>query len=362
MRTRITEDYGIEVPVVLAGMAFIGLPALAAAVSNAGGLGTLGGLGSPLVSPDALRRMIQATRSLTERPFGVNLATKLTRPEHIAVCIEERVSVVSFDMGDPPELFIERLRIAGIRAWVQVGSVAAARSAVRAGASGLIAQGTESGGGQRSVAATMTLIPSVVDAVAPISVIAGGGIGDGRGLAAALALGADAVWVGTRFIATREANAHVEFKRRIVDASEADTVITTVFATAERARRPVRALRNRVVREWNGRDEVPGLVNAPGRIGETEWDGQPLPLYRHSGIPPTPETTGDLEDMCLPAGESAALVRDIRPAREVVREMAATAERIMGDRLLRMIGGGSDGSDAVAGLAAPTSDRRAVAS
>jgi enoyl-[acyl-carrier protein] reductase II len=333
MHTRLTERYGIEHPVVLAGMGLIAMPPLVAAVSNAGGLGTLGGLGTPLVPPGALRRLIRATRSLTDRPFGVNFITPLATAEHIDVCIEERIAVVSFHLGDPPELFIARLRGAGVPAWMVVGSAASARAAIRAGAAAVIAQGSEAGGSNRSVASALTLVPAVVDAVAPVPVLAAGGVADGRGLAAALALGADGVWVGTRFVASREANAHVDYKRRIVDATEGDTAITTAFQGPERLRRPVRTLRNRVVRDWGARVTPPPAPDPPERIGLTEWDGQPFPLYRYSTMLPTPETVGDFDEMCLPAGESAGLIRDVRPAADIVRSMVASAERIITERL-----------------------------
>jgi enoyl-[acyl-carrier protein] reductase II len=345
MRTRLTAQYGIEQPVVLAGMGLIGMPPLVAAVSNAGGMGTLGGLGSPLVPPAALRRLIRATRSLTHRPFGVNFVTPLATSDHIDVCIDEQVAVVSFHQGDPPELFIARLHGAGIPAWMVVGSAAAGRAALRAGVSAVVAQGTEAGGSNRSVASSLTLIPAVVDAVAPLPVLAGGGIADGRGLAAALALGAEGVWVGTRFVASREANAHVDYKRRIIDASEADTAITTAFHGPERLRRPVRTLRNRVVREWCARDGAPPpaqTATPPERIGLTEWDGKPLPLFRYSTMVPTPETVADFEEMCLPAGESAGLVRDVRPAADIVHAMVASAERIIADRLSAAVTAGRE--------------------
>lgn len=337
MRTRLTEQYGIEHPVVLAGMGLVGMPPLVAAVSNAGGLGTLGGLGAPLVTPAALRQLIRATRSLTDRPFGVNFITPLATDEHIEVCIDERVAVVSFHLGDAPELYIARLHGAGVPVWMVVGSAAAARAAARAGVSAVIAQGSEAGGSNRSMTSALTLVPAVIDAVAPVPVLAAGGIADGRGLAAALTLGADGVWVGTRFVASREANAHVDYKRRIVDAAEGDTAVTTVFFGPERLRRPVRTLRNRVVREWSGKDGAPPGTAPPERIGLTEWDGRPFPLYRYSSMVPTPETVGDFEEMCLAAGESSALVRDVRPAGDIVRSMVSTAERIIKETLERSV-------------------------
>jgi len=332
MRTGFSEEYDTDVPIVQAALGVVSMPPLVAAVSNAGGMGTLGAVGAPLMSAVELRALIAATRSLTRRPFGVNFITPLVNEEHVATCITERVPVVSFHLGDPPESYIERLREAGVRVWMQVGSVTAARAAVRAGVDAVIAQGSEAGGSNRSTAGVMTLVPGVVDAIAPVPVIAGGGIADGRGLVAALALGADAVWVGTRFVASREANARTDYKRRIVAAQDGDTVMTSIFHGVERLRRPVRALCNRVVRAWMGREPEPQTAARARQIGRTELGGRIVPLHEFSTLLPTPETTGDLEEMCLLAGESAALVHDILPAAGIVRSMMREAREVVLER------------------------------
>jgi NAD(P)H-dependent flavin oxidoreductase YrpB (nitropropane dioxygenase family) len=297
-------------------------------------MGTLGAVGDPLTSPGELRALIAAVRARTDRPFGVNFITPLASEEHIDACIDERVAVVSFHVGDPPDLFIGRLRDAGIATWMQVGSVALARAAVRAGVDAVIAQGSEAGGSNRSVTTAFTLIPAVVDAVAPVPVLAAGGIADGRGVAAALTLGAEAVWVGTALIASEEADAHEEYKRRVIAACDGDTVITTLFSGRERLRRPVRALRNRVVREWAGREaHVPPPLDPPRQVGTAVRSGRAVPIHEFSTHLPTRGTEGDLDEMCLLAGESAALVRRLAPAREIVRAMIAEAEEIITGRL-----------------------------
>jgi len=331
VRTQLTEAYGLEVPIVGAALGPVSGPALAAAVSEAGGMGTLGAVGAPLTSPAELRALIGAIRTRTRRPFGVNFITPLASPEHIDVCIELAVPVVSFHWGDPPAALIERLQSGGVKVWMQAGSVALARAAVRAGVDAVIAQGSEAGGSNRSTAAGLTLVPAVVDAITPIPVLAAGGIADGRGLAAALALGAVGGWVGTRLIATDEANAHPEYKRRVLAATVEDTALTTVFYGPERIRRPVRALRNRVVQTWARREaHIPETLGCSQIVGWTTLGGRETPIHRFSTLLPTSGTTGDLDEMCLLAGESAALVRDVRPAGEVVRGMAAEAALVIG--------------------------------
>ncbi len=336
LRTRLTEPYGLDVPFISAGMGFLALPPLVAAVSNAGGLGLLG---VGITPPDGLRVLIRRIRTLTSRPFGVDFITQFTSPAHIDVCLEERVPVVVFFWNDPPQTFIARLRVGGVKVWMQVGSVQRAREAVQAGVDAVIVQGSEAGGHNHATSATLVLVPAVVDAIAPVPVIAAGGIADGRGVAAALALGAEAVCVGTRLVASREAYAHDEYKRRVVAATTTDVTLTTLFGP-EWPDQPMRVLRNRVVHEWTGReDQVPPPSNPPQFIGRTVLGGQEVPLPKFSALLPTPDTTGDFEEMCLAAGESAGLVKDIRPAGDIVRDMMGEAERIIRGRLAAMADG-----------------------
>jgi enoyl-[acyl-carrier protein] reductase II len=330
--TAFTEEYDIAFPIVQAALGIVSMPPLVAAVSNAGGMGTLGAVGTPLMSPAELAQLITAIRSLTSRPFGVNFITPLASEDHVQVCIEQSVPVVSFHLGIPAESWVENLRAAGTGVWMQVSSAAAAREAVRAGADAVIAQGNEAGGSNCSVTGIMTLVPAVVDAIDPVPVLAAGGIADGRGLAAALALGADAVWMGTRFLASREANAHAEYKRRIVLATDTGTAITTVFHGSDHLPRPVRALRNQVVNEWTGRNDNAGPARPPCVIGRTELGGRILRVHEFSTLLPTPETAGDLEQMCLLAGESAALVHDLRPAAEIVRDLMQECTQTIASR------------------------------
>lgn len=326
--SRLADDYGIDVPVIGAGMAFVGLPRLAAAVSNAGGLGVLGA--SPLPPPHLLR-MIRQTRSLTSRPFGVNLINAkgfpggfipLTTGLHVAICARQRVPVVWFHWDLPPRRWVERLRRAGTKVWMQVGSVDDANRAIELGVDAVIAQGTNAGGHSKGTELLADLLPSVVAAAGEVPVLAAGGIATGKHVAHAIREGAAGVVVGTRLVASDEAYAHPEYKRRIVASDGTDTVKTTLFGP-EWPRASVRVLRNRVVNEWAGReDQIPFPPPRPLLIGRTKFAGLPYPLPRFSAMLPTPDTRGDLEEMALAAGGAAGHVDEVLPAATIVRDLA----------------------------------------
>ncbi|HEX7239671.1 MAG TPA: nitronate monooxygenase [Longimicrobiaceae bacterium] len=328
LRTRLTEAYDVEHPFVAAGMAFVGTPPdLAIAVCRAGGIGSLA-IG-PL-PPEAARSLIRAVRAETDRPLNVNFITRLATEEHLRVCVEERVPVVSFHWGHPPRSWIDLLHGAGVRVWEQVGSVEAARLAAGDGVDLLIAQGSEAGGHNFGTLPTFVLLPAVVDAVAPTLVLAAGGISDGRQVAAALALGADGVWVGTRLVASEEAFAHPEYKRRLVEAEGTDARLTPIFGPEMPHFNPMRVLENRVVREYAGReDEVPPDTSGEPVIGSTVFMGQEVALRRFTSWVPVPTTTGDLEEMPLLAGQGVGAVGEVRPAGEIVREMVEDAAEIL---------------------------------
>lgn len=336
LETRFTREYGVELPIVSAGMAFVARAPLAAAVSLAGGFGTLGAAGMP---PDLLEAEIAAIRAVTDRPFGVNLIPRFAGPEAVELCAAARVPVVTFFWDEPGAGWLDTLHAAGSRVWAQVGSVAEAVAAVDSGVDAVIVQGSEAGGHNRSSAATMTLLPSVVDAVAPALVLCAGGVADGRGLVAALALGADAAVLGTRFVASDEADAHPEYRRRIVAAGVEDTRRHWIFGF-DFPDAQVRGLRNEIVREWEDRDRPPpyeGLDPAAQPVvGTASVYGQELPLTRFLGFPPTAGASGDFEQMSLLAGETAGLVKDQAPALEIVarisREARAVLEALPGER------------------------------
>jgi NAD(P)H-dependent flavin oxidoreductase YrpB (nitropropane dioxygenase family) len=331
MRTRLTEEYGLDVPIVSAGMAFVARAPLAAAVSRAGGLGTFGASG---MSPDLLEREVAEIRAITDRPFAVNVIPRFGDSKLIAAIVAARVPVATFFWDEPPTEWIEQLAGAGTRVWWQVGSVGEARAAVAAGADALVVQGAEAGGHNRSGAGTMTLVPAVADAVA-VPVIAAGGIADGRGLAAALALGAAGAMLGTRFLMSEEADAHPGHQARIAAADVTDTARHNVFGT-DFPDATVRGLRNAIVAEHEGRDHpAPYAALDPDTlpiVGTTSIYGQEIPLQRFNGLPPVRATRGDLDQMSLLAGETVGLIGGVSPVEEIVREITRVAEGLLSER------------------------------
>jgi nitronate monooxygenase len=324
MRTRFTDRYGCRHPFAGAGMAFVcETPDLAVAVCTAGGVGALTGF----APPDVLRANIRELRRRTDGPFHVNLLGVLPNVEQIAICIEERVPVVSFHWGHPPVEQIAALREAGTSVWEQVGSAEAARRAVDDGADAVVAQGFEAGGHNYGELPTFVQVPTVVDAVgADTLVLAAGGVADGRQIAAALCLGADAVWVGTALLTSPEANVHPEHRRRLLAAGGTDAVLTGIFGPELPAFNPMRVLRNRVVDEWADREsEVPTEREALEEIGRTRFLGAEIVARKFESFVPVPETTGDWEEMPWLAGQGAGLVTAERPAGEIVETMMAGA-------------------------------------
>jgi len=334
LRTRLCERLGIEVPIFAAPMGFVTGVELAAAVSNAGGLGIMSWSVSP---PEVLRKQIRALRERTAKPFGVNLILHFPVEEQVAVCLEERVPVLSFFWGDASP-YVQRAHDAGVQVFHQVGSVADAERAARAGIDVIIAQGFEAGGHVAGRVALSVLVPRVVDAVAPVPVAAAGGIADARGVVAALALGAEAVVLGTRLLATPESLAHADYKARVLAASEEDTVHTTLFGRGW-PNAPHRTLRTKFVETWLA-DEARGNESRPDEpvVGETRVGGERAPLYRFDCLPPNTDTTGDISSMALLAGQTAGMVRSVEPAAAVVRALAEGAERIIAERLAGIAG------------------------
>jgi NAD(P)H-dependent flavin oxidoreductase YrpB (nitropropane dioxygenase family) len=329
LRTRLCELLGIEYPIISAPMGFVSGPELTAAVSRAGGLGLMSFNANP---PDVLRAEIRRLRRLTDKPFGINFLLSFPVEEHIAVCIEERVPVLSLFWGDPSP-YVERAHEAGILVIDQVGSVEAAVRSVRAGVDAIIAQGVEAGGHVAGEVSTLALVPRVADAIAPVPVVASGGIADARGVVASLALGAEAVSIGTRFLASEEAAAHPLYKEKVLSAGEGDTVRTILFGHGW-PNAPHRVLRTPFVEQWLGHEEraQQSRTDEPV-VGETSIGGQRVPLLRFMGFPPSKDATGDLESMGFYAGQGVGLVREIKPAAEIVRELVEGAEKIIRERL-----------------------------
>lgn len=326
--TRITRQFQLKTPIINAGMAFVAGPELAAAVANAGGLGMLGGA---MVPAEGLRAMIRATRGLTAKNFGVDLIGEFMDDAHIDVLVEERVSPAVFFWSAPSRAQIERLKAGGVGFWMQVGTVDEARAARDLGAEAIIVQGSEAGGHNRAEATLAVLFAAIRDAIPQLPLIAAGGIADGASLAAAMLRGADAVWCGTRFLASREADAHDEYKARVTKARAGDTAMTTVFGP-EWPGQPLRALVNRAVRISNGRADA-ALEEARGQtIGTTVLGGQSVPVPRYSAILPTRAFDADLEWACLTAGECSAIIKAVEPAGTIIARMMREAEAMLGKR------------------------------
>ena len=306
LKTALTELLGITHPIVQGGMAWVATWELAVAVSEAGGLGIIGAGSAP---PDFVRQQIRAAKAHTAKPYGVNVP--LFNPlvdEIVQVCIEERIPVFTTGAGNPTP-YIAPMKAVGTLVIPVVASAALAKRLVRAGADAVIAEGQESGGHIGEVT-TMALLPAVVDAVA-VPVIAAGGLADGRGLLAALAMGAAGIQMGTRFICTDECIAHLNYKHAIIAANERSTMVTGASIG-----HPVRCLRNPMSHDFEALE----------KRGATEREI----IEFGTGRLRMAVVEGDVTHGSLMAGQSAALVHDIAPAGEIVRRTVAEAEEMLG--------------------------------
>jgi enoyl-[acyl-carrier protein] reductase II len=312
LRTPICDLFGIEKPVFLAGMGGVAYARVCAAVSEAGGFGTLGMASE---GPERIREEMRQVRALTRKPFGVDLLAALpeTIERAIDVIIEEGASCFIAGLG-VPESVIEKCHRSGVKVMSMCGKVSHAVHAERAGCDAVVAQGSEAGGHTGQVAG-MALIPQIVDAVR-IPVLAAGSIVDGRGLAAALAFGAQGVWMGTRFIASHEARAAEIYKKRITEIREVDTVVTRSYSG-----KPMRVIRNRYVDEMERHPER--IKPFPEQFGISARAGV---FTAMAG----PELQPDPERACMPCGQGAGAIRDIRSCREIVDDVMAEAERTIG--------------------------------
>jgi NAD(P)H-dependent flavin oxidoreductase YrpB (nitropropane dioxygenase family) len=323
LRTRICELLGIEHPIVLGGMGTATSPELVAAVSAAGGLGVLG---ATRQSPADVAREAEAIRAATAKPFGLNLLLFLERPGQYEGLLAARPRVVSTawpNVDQDLAAYVGRAHAIGALAMHMVSTVAEAKAAARAGVDVIVAQGTE-GGGHIGLMGTMPLVPMVVSAVAPVPVLAAGGVADGRGLAAALALGADGVLLGTRFLATDEAPIAKGFKQAILESDGHDTLVTDIPDVANGQVWPgayVRVRRNRFIEEWQGRgNEL--------RRQRTEVSAQ----LRQAA------QAGDPDRGAIMIGQTAGLIDRVEPAAEIVRQISRDAEAILRERLPRLLG------------------------
>lgn len=319
LATPFTRRLGIALPIAQAPVGGASTPALAAAVSNAGALGTLS---ITWRDPATLPALLRQTRALTDRPFAVNLVLAWDPTDLLRIALAEGVRVVSLFWGDPAP-WVETVHAAGGLVFHTVADAEEARRAVTAGVDVIVAQGWEAGGHVWGEVSTLALVPRVVDAVHPVPVLAAGGIADGRGVAAALVLGASGAWMGTRFLLAEESAAHPVWQERLLAASETETVYTTLFDGGwEDA--PLRSLRNATVAAWEAAGRPPrGARPGEGEVVASGEDGRPILRYHNDG--PIAGATGDVAAMCLYAGQGIGLVQRRQPAAEIVREVAAGA-------------------------------------
>ncbi|MGW1420870.1 NAD(P)H-dependent flavin oxidoreductase [Bradyrhizobium manausense] len=328
IETRFTREYGVRYPFACAGMAFAGsTPALPIAVGKAGGVGAfgVGPLPAPLVA-----HHVATIRAAVDAPLNLNFITFLTDESHIALCEELKPAIVSFHWGHPRSEWIERLHRAGCKIWEQVGSVDNARRAAGDGIDVIVAQGTEAGGHNYGTLPTFVLVPEIVDAVAPALVLASGGISDGRGVAAALALGADGVWVGTRMVATTEADVSAEYKERLMTANGTETTLSSLWGRQMGGFNPMRVVANKLVGEWAHRENaVPTDLESQPVVGEMTLAGQHIVLRRFGAYVPVASAVADIEQMPVCSGQGVGVIKKIEPAAVVIEAMMREAGDIL---------------------------------
>jgi len=316
IHTRLCEVLGIEHPIISAPMAGSATAELAAAVSEAGGLGLIGGtLGN---DPVWLRGQIRAVRERTQKPFGVGFISSFPGLDQLVeVALEERVPCISHSFADPTP-YVAAAHDAGIKVLAQVQKVAQAKTAALAGVDVITAQGTEAGG-HTGYSGTLPLVPAVIDVVGGIPVVAAGGIADGRGLAAVLILGAEGVWMGSRFVASREGMDAEWKKERAVAAGTDDTILTRVYDLVSEAPFPKdigdRVLRNSFTAQWHGQEEE--LVAQRAQLKEQMSAG---------------EQAKDANVLPVRVGNAAGLITSVEPAGDIVRRIVSEAAAILRSR------------------------------
>lgn len=304
-KTRIQELLGLEYPIFQGGMAWVANADLAAAVSNGGGLGVIAAGNMP---PELLDREIKRAKSMTDRPFAVNIMLMSPTAEAaIEVVAENRVPVVTTGAGSPGKV-IERLKPLGTIIIPVIASVAHAKRVEKQGADAVVAEGTEAGGHIGELT-TMVLVPQVVDAIS-IPVVAAGGIADGRGVVAAFALGAEGVQVGTRFVCAVESPAHEAYKRMIIEATDRSTVVT-----GRTTGHPVRCIKNKLTKRFEEMEAAGASLEELEALGAGKLRAAVM--------------DGDVEWGSVMAGQSAGLVKKVQPAAEIIKELFSDAERVL---------------------------------
>ena len=320
LHTEICDLLGIKYPVIQAGMGYLARAELVSAVSNAGGLGVVG---ATFLPPDEVRQMIREVKDRTDKPYAVNIAfaqvpksddTKVREytdevREILDVIFEEEVPILSAALGNPAQA-VDQAHSMGMKVIANVGNV---RNAVRVAEGGVdivVAQGHEAGGHTGKIT-SMVLLPLVVDAI-EATVLAAGGIADGRGLVAALALGASGVWMGTRFVTTKEAFAHINYKNKIAEVNEEATIVTRCYTG-----KTARVIKNRFTEEWEGRESE--MLPFPQQIMKV---GKEVHFAARA--------KGDTETGSMPAGQISGMIKKIKGAGEVVEDIMAEAREVLG--------------------------------
>ena len=310
--------FGLRYPIFCAGMGFTATPELAIAVSNAGGVGAIG-TGSRGSLVDLVREHVSRTKSGTSQPFAVNFLLAFD-PVTLPVALEAGAPIIQFAWGIPSVENVAAIRKAGAKMGIQVSSAAGARRALDAGADYLICQGTEAGGHVQATKTLYDVLPAVLDEAKAIPVVAAGGIANGAHIRRALLAGASGVLIGTRFVATKEAGAHDDYKGAITRAKAADTVLTVCFQN-EWANAPHRTLRNKTLEMW----EAAGCPPPRKRPGEGDIVATNAitgaAKLRYSAFTPEPGDRGALLEMCLYAGQGVDAIRDIPSAGELVARL-----------------------------------------
>lgn len=305
MKTRLTELLGIEYPIIQGGMAWVAEHKLASAVSEAGGLGIIGAGGAPA---SFVREQVRKAKEVTDKPFGVNIMLMNPEADRIAeVVVEEGVKVVTTGAGNPGK-YMAMWKQAGIKVIPVVASSAMAKLMERGGADAVVAEGMESGGHIGSLT-TMALVPQVVDAVS-IPVIAAGGIGDGRGLAAALMLGAEGVQMGTRFVVAKESIVHPNYKEKLIKAKDIDSEVTGMSTG-----HPVRSLRNKMTKEYLRLEKEGADFETLEKLG--------LGALRKAVV------EGDVVNGTVMAGQIAGMVNREQTCREMIEEIMEQAQKLL---------------------------------
>jgi nitronate monooxygenase len=314
VRTPVCELLGIEQPIVQAPMADV--PRLAAAVSNAGALGML-----TLTWSADVGASVRAAAALTARPFGGNLVLTEDRHGRLEAALEAGLRIGLFMWGDPSS-YVKPVHDAGGIVLHTVGSAEEARRAVASGVDVIVAQGWEAGGHVWGTVATLPLVPAVVDAVAPVPVIAAGGISDARGVAAVFALGAQAAWLGTRFLLAEEMPIHEDYRRALIAAAETDPEWFPNLYDVGWPDSPHRALRNSTSKAWDAAGRPPD-AQRPGAGDVIAHFASGEAIVRYEPAPPMVGTTGQIEALSMWAGQGVALARQAQPAADIVAELTS---------------------------------------